>query len=130
MPVNPNLFERLAFNTLNLVPGLMLDLAGMLAMQAVTTAVELGLFPALAARPCTVNELAQQLKVQERGLAALLPALAALNYVEEKNGRYRNSPLTTKWLIEHETFDAQALLHFWSAERGICGKQIGEQGLI
>lgn len=115
MPVNPNLFERLAFNTLNLVPGLMLDLAGMLAMQAVTTAVELGIFPALDARPCTVNELAQRLKVQERGLEALLPALAALNYVEEKNGRYHYSSLTTKWLIDHDTFDAQALLHFWSA---------------
>jgi cyclopropane fatty-acyl-phospholipid synthase-like methyltransferase len=43
-----------------------------------------------------------------------MPALAALNYVEEKNGRYHNSSLTSKWIVEHETFDAQALLHFWS----------------
>ncbi len=114
MPVRPNIVERTAFFTLNAVPGLMLDLAGMLAMQAVTTAVELNIFPTLAKNPCTVAELAQQLQVQERGLLALLPALAALNYVAEKDGRYHNTPLTTKWLIEHDTFDVQALLHFWS----------------
>jgi cyclopropane fatty-acyl-phospholipid synthase-like methyltransferase len=55
------------------------------------------------------------LQVQERGLLALMPALAALNYVAEKDGRYHNSKLTTKWLVDHDTFDAQALLHFWSA---------------
>lgn len=115
MPVTPNFLERIAFNTLNFAPALMLDLAGMLAMQAVTTAVELNIFPTLAKNPCTVAELAKQLQVQERGLLALLPALAALNYVAEKDGRYHNSKLTTKWLIAHETFDAQALLHFWSA---------------
>lgn len=115
MPITPNILERTAFNTLNLVPGLMLDFAGMLAMQAVTTAVELGIFQTLAKQPATVSELANQLQLQERGLLALLPALAALNYVEEKNGRYHNSSLTTKWLIEHDAFDAQALLHFWSA---------------
>jgi ubiquinone/menaquinone biosynthesis C-methylase UbiE len=93
----------------------MLDLAGMLAMQAVTTAVELNIFTTLAGKPCTISELADQLQLQERGLLALMPALAALNYVDEQNGRYSNSPLTTKWLVEHDTFDAQALLHFWSA---------------
>jgi cyclopropane fatty-acyl-phospholipid synthase-like methyltransferase len=93
----------------------MLDLAGMLAMQAVTTAIELNIFQTLAERPGTVGELANRLQVQERGLMTLLPALAALNYVDEKDGRYHNSKLTTKWLIEHDTFDAQALLHFWSA---------------
>lgn len=115
MPVNPNFWERAAFNTLNMAPGLMLDLAGMLAMQAVTTAVELNIFNTLAQNPSNVAELAGRLQVEERGLLALMPALAALNYVEEKNGRYHNSKLTTKWLLEHEAFDAQALLHFWNA---------------
>jgi hypothetical protein len=96
MPVNPNFLERTVFNTLNLAPALMLDLAGMLAMQAVTTAVELGIFQTMAKNPCTVGELANKLQVQERGLSALMPALAALNYAEEKHGRYHNSKLTTK----------------------------------
>lgn len=115
MPVTPNFWEQIAFNTLNLVPGMMLDLAGMLAMQAVTTAVELNIFTTLAQNPSTVAELAKRLQIEERGLLALMPALAALSYVEERNGRYHNSKLTTKWLIEHDSFDAQALLHFWSA---------------
>ena len=114
MPINPNFLERTALNTLNAVPALMLDLAGMLAMQAVTTAVELDIFQVLAKQPRTVAELAAQLGVQERGLLALLPALAALNYVEEKDGRYHNSKLTSKWIVDHDTFDAQAALHFWS----------------
>ena len=114
MPITPNFLERTAFHTLNAAPAMMLDLAGMLTMQAVTTAVELNIFPTLAQNPRTVAELAAQLGVQERGLLALMPALAASNYVMEKNGRYHNSCLVTKWLIEHETFDAQAPLHFWS----------------
>ncbi len=114
MPVNPNFLERTAFNTLNAAPAMMLDLAGMLTMQAVTTAVELNIFPTLAKQPRTIAELAAQLGIQERGLLALMPALAALNYVEERNGRYHNSPLTSKWIVDHDTFDAQALLHFWS----------------
>ena len=114
MPVNPNFLERTAFNTLNAAPAMMLDLAGMLTMQAVTTAVDLNIFPTLAKQPRSIAELAAQLGIQERGLLALMPALAALNYVEERNGRYHNSPLTSKWIVDHDTFDAQALLHFWS----------------
>jgi ubiquinone/menaquinone biosynthesis C-methylase UbiE len=114
MPVNPNVLERTLFNTLNVVPGMMLDFVGMLAMQAVTTAVDLNIFTTLAQNPRTIPELAAQLQLEERGLLALMPALAALNYVVEKNGRYHNSPLTRKWIVAHETFDAQALLHFWS----------------
>ena len=114
MPINPNFLEQTVFNTLNAAPAMMLDFAGMLAMQAVTTAVDLNIFSTLAQQPRTIPELAAQLGLQERGLLALLPALAALNYVVEKNGRYHNSPLTSKWIVEHDTFDAQALLHFWS----------------
>lgn len=58
-----------------------------------TTAVELNIFSTLAKNPCTVAELAKQLQVQERGLLALLPALAALNYVAEKAGRDHNSQM-------------------------------------
>jgi ubiquinone/menaquinone biosynthesis C-methylase UbiE len=45
----------------------------------------------------------------------LLTALASLGYVEEKDGRYQNSKMAQKWLIEAEEFDAAALLHFWNA---------------
>ncbi len=43
MPVKPNVVERLAFFSLNAVPSAILDLAGLFAYQAVSTANELGL---------------------------------------------------------------------------------------
>ena len=32
-----------------------------------------------------------------------------------QNGRYKNSKMTQKWLVEDQNFDAGALLHFWNA---------------
>lgn len=115
MPIKPNVVERLAFYNLNAVPGSVLDLAGLFAYQAVSTADELGIFAALADQPYGLPALAAQLQLQERGLGTLLEALVALGYVAVKNGRYQNSPLTQKWFIEHEAYDAAAMFHFWSA---------------
>ena len=42
-------------------------------------------------------------------------APAHLGYVEVENGRYKNSKMTQKWLIEDQNFDAQAMYHFWDA---------------
>lgn len=113
MPVQPNLLERIAFYNLNAVPSSVLDLAGLLAYRAISTANELGVFKALAERPYSVLELTDQLQVQERGLLILLQALETLGYVKIKNGRYQNSKMTQKWLIEDEAYDAEALFHFW-----------------
>lgn len=115
MPVQPNLFERLAFYQLNAVPSTLLDLAGLLAYQALASAHELGVFAALAGGASSAPELASRLQVQERGLATLLDALEALGYVKLQDGRYHNSKMTQKWLIEADDFDAQALLIFWNA---------------
>jgi ubiquinone/menaquinone biosynthesis C-methylase UbiE len=115
MPVKPNFFERLAFYNLNAVPGALLDLAGLFAYQALASAQELNVFTALAGGACSAPELAAQLQVQERGLATLLQALEALGYVEAQDGRYQNSKMTQKWLLEAGDFDAQALLTFWNA---------------
>ncbi|GJM42015.1 MAG: hypothetical protein DHS20C20_22970 [Ardenticatenaceae bacterium] len=115
MPVKPNVVERLAFFSLNAVPSAILDLAGLFAYQAVSTANELGLFETLATRPYSLQELANQIQLQERGLLTLLEALAALGYVDVENGRYKNSKMVQKWLIEDENYDAEAMFHFWSA---------------
>lgn len=48
MPVQPNFLERTAFYTLNQAPGVMLDMAGALSYQTLSTALELGVFDALA----------------------------------------------------------------------------------
>jgi len=47
MPIQPNFLERTAFN-LNLVPGVMLDLGGALAFQALYLAAQLEVFQVLA----------------------------------------------------------------------------------
>ncbi len=108
MPIQPNFLERTAFYTLNAAPGPMLDLAGALAFQTVSTAVQLNLFDALHTRPSTPTELAQSMNCQERGLQKLLKALAAIGYVKEKNGRYHNTPLTQKWFLDSDIMDIKS----------------------
>ena len=115
MPVKPNIVERTAFYTFDAAPSTILDLAGLFAYQAVSTANELGLFQALAKQYCSPQELAKYLHLQERGLLTLLEALAALGYVDVANGRYKNSKMAQKWLVEDEHFDAEALFCFWNA---------------
>ena len=108
MPVQPNFLERTAFFTLNAAPAPMLDLAGALAFQAVNTAVHLNLFTTLHERLPTPIELAQSLHCQERGLEKLLAALAAIGYAVERDGRYHNSAMTTKWFLQGEMLDMNA----------------------
>lgn len=113
MPVQPNFLERTAFYTFNQAPGVMLDMAGLASYQALTTAIKLGVFDALAAQPQSAVELANMLELQERGVAALLIALEAVGYVEARNGQYANSNMTQKWLIDSEAFDGRAIMSFW-----------------
>ena len=115
MPVKPNFLERMAFYELNAVPGSILDLAGLFAYWAVSTANELGVFKALAKQSYMSQELATQLQLQARGLTTLLEALITLGYVDVQNGYYKNSKMTQKWLIEDDAYDADAMFHFWNA---------------
>lgn len=115
MPIQPNFLERTAFFTLNQAPAFMLDLAGALAYQAVSTAARLGIFDALAKQPMPAAELARLLQAQPRGVETLLRALAATGYVEDRDGYYANSPMTRKWLVENGTFDGPTMMRFWDA---------------
>lgn len=86
MPVKPNFLERTASYTLNAVPCSLLDLAGLFAYQAASTANELGLFETLGERSYSAVGLAKHLQLQERGLLALLDALETLGYVKDCPG--------------------------------------------
>jgi 2-polyprenyl-3-methyl-5-hydroxy-6-metoxy-1,4-benzoquinol methylase len=114
MPIQPNFLERTAFS-LNLVPGVLLDVGGALAFQTLALAAQMGLFGVLAERPSTPTELAQKLNSHERGTESLLLALAAIGYVVEQDGRYHNSPLVTKWVLASDGFNLDAALTFWTA---------------
>lgn len=115
MPIRPSFVERTAFLTLNAAPAPMLDLAGALAYQAVSTAVHLHLFETLHERPLSLPALAQTLGCQERGLHKLLRALAALGYVKEQDGRYAITPMTEKWFLDGATVDMKAATICWDA---------------
>ena len=115
MPIQPNFLERTAFYTLNQAPAVMLDLAGAISYQAVSTAMRLGLFETLAERPMTAAELTEALNAQPRGVQALLRALEAIGYIVSRDGHYANSDTTRRWLIEDEAFSGAVVTRFWDA---------------
>ncbi len=115
MPIQPNFVERTAFYTLNAAPGPMLDLAGALAYQTVSTAVHLNIFATLQKQPSTPAELAQTLNSQEKGTQLLLQALAGIGYVTEKDGRYHNTAMTEKWFLNGTMLDMKAAVTCWDA---------------
>lgn len=97
MPIIPNLIERLVFR-FNLAPPFMLDFLGAQAFRANTVAFKLGVVEALSERPRTAADLAQLIKVDERGITLLLDALVALGSVKKDGGSYALSPSLRKWL--------------------------------
>ena len=115
MPIRPNFLERTAFFRLNAAPAPMLDLAGMLGYQTVSTAVRLHIFTALAERPSTASELAQRLDAEERGILSLLRALQSVGYVEERDGRFHTTPMTDKWFGQSDIMNIGTALQVWDA---------------
>lgn len=115
MPIQTSFIERAAFFTLKLAPSPILDVAGLFAFQVIAVAIRQGVFAALAAQPQSPKQLAEQLHCQERGMQTLLEALAAIGYVVATNGRYQNTPLTEKWVLQNDAFNLEALVTFWDA---------------
>ena len=115
MPIQPNFLERFAFYQLNAAPTPMLDLAGALGYQALSTAVHLNLFETLKKRPSSLPKLTQTLGCHQRGLDHLLKALQALGYVVEKNGRFHNTRMTEKWFIDGTMLDLNNAITCWDA---------------
>ncbi|UCH06488.1 MAG: hypothetical protein JSV55_10255 [Deltaproteobacteria bacterium] len=99
MPVTTNFLERMILLKLNQGPGPMLDLLGGMAIKAVSVAVQLGVFEILNKGPLTSTAVAQGMRASQRGTQLLLNALEALGYVEQRDGTYTNTPMTTKWMV-------------------------------
>lgn len=62
------------------------------------TAVELGLFDAVAREARTAEEVTQLLSGETRGVRILMDALTAMGYLEKSDGRYRLAPLYAPYL--------------------------------
>ena len=65
---------------------------------AMTAADEVGTFAALSSRSLSTEELAAQLRVDARALGIHLGLLAALGFVERRDGRWRATAAARIWL--------------------------------
>ncbi len=82
------------------LPALMQLASGFWVSNVLATAVELGIFALLDARPgLTADEVALGLGIAGRGTRQLLPACAALGLLTATDGRYRNTTLTERHLV-------------------------------
>lgn len=100
MPAPLNLLEKFVTMTLNAVPSPMLDLMGGFSFYAVSAAVRLNLFEELKDHGMSAEELAGRVHCDERGLAMLLDVLESLGYLKKRNGRYENSRIARKWMLD------------------------------
>jgi SAM-dependent methyltransferase len=112
VPIVPNLLER-SLLRLNLIPGPAQDLLGTVMFRAAGVAVQLGLFEILADAPSTAAELARRVDASEEGLRLLLELLAAGGYVAETNGRFRDTPMVRRWLLQRAPGAMTDFLTLW-----------------
>ena len=114
MPILPNFLERLIFLRLNQAPGPLLDLFGAVAFRTVLAALRLGLFEALSRGPMSAEEVARQIKADERGTTLLLEALEPLGYISKKGNLYSNTAMTAKWLVRDSPNSVASGYDFWA----------------
>ncbi len=87
---------------------------GYTSAQILMTANRLGVFPALGKGRKTVDELAEQLKADRRGLTILCDALTSLGLLRKEGEAYRNSDLALEYLLPDSPKSKIAILkHGW-----------------
>ena len=113
MPIQLNVLERTIFFSLNQAPAPIIDLWSAIAFRTVMAADHLGVFAALAESSATATELAERLPADLRALGVLLDALVPLGYLEHREGRYANAPMTARWLTGAGNANWAPYLRFW-----------------
>jgi acetylserotonin N-methyltransferase len=83
----------------------------MYRLPIMTVADEVGTFVALSAQSLTTDELASRLSVGARALAIHLGVLAALGFVEQRDGRWGATAATRMWLHPEAQGYQGPLLH-------------------
>src|SRR5262244_3139110 len=71
---------------------------GFWASKTLLSAVEIGLFTELAAKPGNLESLQSRLGLHPRAAADFLDALVALGFLERRDGTYHNTPSTAAYL--------------------------------
>ncbi len=72
---------------------------GFWASKTLLSAIELGLFTALAEGPLDAQQLTARLGLHQRGARDFFDALVALGMLEREDGSYRNTPETDQFLV-------------------------------
>jgi hypothetical protein len=83
--------------------------------KTLLSAVELGVFTALAEQPADLTILSQRLGLHERAAQDFLDALVALNLLEREEGVYRNTPETGLFLDRAKPSYVGAILEMANA---------------
>ncbi|MBN1496995.1 MAG: hypothetical protein JXA07_09520 [Spirochaetes bacterium] len=109
MPVQLNLFERIALLRLGKGPGPMADLMGVLAFKAVMTALRLGLFDAIGRDAKTIDQITSATGTDRAGLGLLIGALESLGYVRIRRNKIRNTFMTQNWLLHDSPSNISAM---------------------
>ena len=78
---------------------IMEDLMGAWRARALATAVELDLFTHIAAGKRTVMDIAGAAGASQRGIANLLDALVAIDYLRKTGSRYSLLPKSATFLV-------------------------------
>jgi SAM-dependent methyltransferase len=72
---------------------------GLIAARALSSAAMLGVFDALEEGAASPGELAERLELDPLGAETLMTALLTLGYLEQEDGRLRNSPVSRRLLV-------------------------------
>ncbi len=115
MPLLPNPIERLLFVTTNQAPGPAIDLWSGTAFPVLLAALRLHLFAALQEQPADADDVAQRLKLDQRGTTLLLETLVALGYLKKRKERYHPTAMTDKWLTDAGSANMTPFFLFWGA---------------
>ena len=114
MPILPDKAESQVFLQLNQGPGLLFDILGAGAFQAIVLALRLGIFDALGDGSLAGREMAHKTGTDERGITILLDFLESCGYVRSIDGRYRNTALTKKWLLSTSPTNLADMVRTWN----------------
>src|SRR5215470_13871729 len=92
---------------------------GLSGYWAVLVAHDLKLFPLLAASPCTLQEVCDQLQLARRPAEALLIVCVSLGLIQVQDGRYRLTPLAEDHLLESSPTYFGGLLDLWTTNASL-----------
>jgi SAM-dependent methyltransferase len=85
-----------------------------MATKFLFVASEVGLFPALADGPASLEELAERTGVPLRTLRMVADAVVALGLLEHHDDRYQNAPVAARYLAGQSADDLGPFLRFWN----------------